>query len=99
MIDLAADRAAGYAAAAVRWHPRTCYRTGLALWTAATITWLVCCHLNVLARRDDWTLQTVAAPLLVAVYAVAARRPSIPRMALVVVAFAVPAADFLAAVA
>ena len=38
-----------------------------------------------------------ALPVLVVVYAVMARRPSIPRMAVVAVAFGVPAADFLIA--
>jgi hypothetical protein len=45
--------------------------------------------------RDSWWLQTLTAPLLVVLYAVAARRPTIARMAVVVAAFAVPAADFL----
>jgi lycopene elongase/hydratase (dihydrobisanhydrobacterioruberin-forming) len=45
--------------------------------------------------RDSWWFQTVSAPLLVAVYAVAARRPSIPRMAAVAVGFGVPATEFL----
>jgi chlorophyll synthase len=52
----------------------------------------------VLVVRDSWWLQTAAAPALVAVYAVCARRPSIARMAVVAAAFAVPAADFLRAV-
>jgi lycopene elongase/hydratase (dihydrobisanhydrobacterioruberin-forming) len=97
VMDRDADLAAGDTTIAVRWSPRTCYRLGLALWIAANAVWLVCCHLDVLVRRDSWTLQTVAAPFLVAIYAVAARRPSIPRMAAVSLAFGVPAADFLLA--
>lgn len=98
VIDLDADVAAGDSTSAVRWRPRACYRLGLALWTAATALWLVCCHLDPLVRLDSRATQTVAAPLLVAAYAVAARRPSIVRMALVSLAFAVPALDFLAEV-
>ena len=41
-----------------------------------------------LVDRDSWWPQTLTAPILVVVYAVAARRPSIPRMAIVAVAFA-----------
>lgn len=98
VIDRDADAVAGDDTSAVRWRPAACYRAGLAMWTVATALWLAACHLDVLVRRDSWTLQTVAAPLIVAAYALAARRPSIFRMALVVVAFGVPALDFLAAV-
>lgn len=38
------------------------------------------------------------APILLAVYAAATRKPSIPRMAAVSLAFGVPAADFMTAV-
>ena len=99
VLDRDADTAAGDATAAVRWTSRTCYRLGLALWTAANVVWLACCHLGVLVQRDSWVLQDVAAPILVAVYAVATVRPSIPRMEVVTLAFAVPATDFLVAVA
>lgn len=98
VMDRDADVAAGDTTIAVRWTPRVCYRLGLALWVAANALWLTCCHLDVIVRRDSWTLQTVAAPILVAVYAVATRTPSIRRMAAVSVAFAIPAGDFLAAV-
>ncbi len=97
VLDRDADRAAGCATTAVRWRPGSCYRAGVALWTAATALWLAVCHLGVLVVRDSWWLQTAAAPVLVAVYAVCARRPTIPRMAVVAAAFAVPAADFLLA--
>jgi lycopene elongase/hydratase (dihydrobisanhydrobacterioruberin-forming) len=81
----------------VRWSPEACHRAGLALWIGATAIWLAVCHLGVLVDRDSWWLQTLTAPILVVVYAIAARRPSIPRMAVVVAAFAVPATDFLLA--
>ncbi|WBB68258.1 UbiA family prenyltransferase [Micromonospora sp. WMMD812] len=99
VLDVDADLVAGDATAAVRWKPRACYRLGLALWSSASALWLASCHLDLIVRRDSWTLQTVAVPILVAVYAAATRKPSIPRMAAVSLAFAVPAADFLAAVA
>ncbi|SNT49635.1 chlorophyll synthase [Asanoa hainanensis] len=97
VIDHVADRTAGYTTAAVRWTAAACYRAGLGLWVAANALWLACCHLDVFVDRDSWLLQTVAAPLLVLVYAAVARRPSIPRLAVVAIAFAIPAADFLLA--
>ncbi len=98
VLDRDADRAAGCVTTAVRWSPPACHRAGLLLWTAATLLWLAVCHLGVLVVRDSWWLQTAAAPALIGVYAVCARRPTIPRMAVVAAAFAVPAADFLHAV-
>lgn len=95
VLDADADRVAGDTTAAVRWSPRACYETGLVLWIAATGIWLAVCHLGVLVTRDSWWVQTVTAPLLVIVYAVAARRPTIPRMAVVAAAFGIPAAEFL----
>src|SRR5258705_4818428 len=97
VMDLDADVVAGDATTAVRWKPQACYRLGLTLWSAATAVWLASCYLDVVVRRDSWTLQTVAAPIVVAVYAVATRKPSIHRMAAVALAFSVPDADFLAA--
>jgi lycopene elongase/hydratase (dihydrobisanhydrobacterioruberin-forming) len=90
VIDRAADRFAGDATAAVRWPPVACYRAGVALWTTATAVWVA-------TYPFDPRFQIAAAPVLVATYAVLARRPSIPRMAVVAVAFAVPAGDFLIA--
>ena len=97
VLDRDADRAAGCVTAAVRWSPAACHRAGLALWTAATVLWLAVCHLGVLVDRESWWLQTAAAPVLVVVYGVCARRPTIARMAVVAAAFAVPAADFVRA--
>ncbi|MCZ7439156.1 UbiA family prenyltransferase [Micromonospora sp. WMMC241] len=95
VLDADADTAAGDTTAAVRWGTRRCRRAGVALWTVATGVWLAVCHLGVLVRRDSWTLQDLWAPVLIAGYAVAVRRPSIPRLAGVCLLFAVPAADFL----
>ncbi|MDG4827668.1 UbiA family prenyltransferase [Asanoa sp. WMMD1127] len=97
VIDRAADRAAGCATAAVRWNAAACYRAGLAAWVLANAVWLACCHLGVLVARDGWLLQTITIPALVAVYAYLTRRPSIVRLAVVALAFAVPATDFLVA--
>ena len=97
VLDRAADRAAGCVTTGVRWSPAACHRLGVGLWTAATVLWLAVCHLGVLVVRDGWWVQTAAAPVLVVVYAVCARRPTIGRMAVVAAVFAVPAADFLAA--
>ena len=95
VLDQVADRAAGYTTAAVRWSGSACYRTGLVSWAVANAVWLACCHLDVFVARDSWLLQTLAIPLLVALYAHLARRPSIARLAIVALAFAVPATDFL----
>ena len=87
VLDRDADRAAGIRTAAVRWSPRACYATGLALWLTASVAWLLV--------RDEWT---VTVPLVAVVYAMMTARPTIGRMAVVCVAFAVPAADFLFAI-
>ncbi|MFI7214625.1 UbiA family prenyltransferase [Micromonospora maritima] len=97
VLDVDADTTAGDTTAAVRWGTRWCRRAGLALWAAATGVWLTCCHLDVLVRRESWALQDLWAPVLVAGYAVAVRRPTIARLAVVCLLFAVPAADFLTA--
>ncbi|MDG4802314.1 UbiA family prenyltransferase [Micromonospora sp. WMMD980] len=97
VLDADADTAAGDTTAAVRWGPRRCRHAGLVLWTAATVVWLACCHLGVLMRRESWTVQDLWAPVLVVGYAVAVRRPTIARLAVLCLLFAVPAADFLTA--
>ncbi|MEU1968203.1 UbiA family prenyltransferase [Micromonospora sediminicola] len=97
VLDVAADRVAGDVTAAVRWGTRACRRAGLVLWSAATVVWLAVCHLDLLVRRESWLLQDLWAPVLVAGYAVAVRRPTIARLAGVCLLFAVPAADFLTA--
>ena len=98
VMDVDADRVAGDATAAVRWTPYTCRRLGLALWVAAVVVWLACCHAGVLVARESWPVQDAMAPVLVVVYAAMTRRPSIPRMAVVALTFAVPALDFMVAV-
>lgn len=97
VMDMDADSYAGDTTSAVRWNPSLCYGLGVTLWTAAIALWLACCHLGVLVSRDSWTLQDLMAPVLLAVYAVMAHRPSIPRMAVVSLVFAIPATDFLLA--
>jgi lycopene elongase/hydratase (dihydrobisanhydrobacterioruberin-forming) len=93
--DLPADRAAGLRTAAVTWSAERCYRIGLLLWGAATALWLAVCHLELLVAGDGWWLQTLAALPTCVVYAVATRRPTIGRMAVVAAVFLIPAADFL----
>jgi lycopene elongase/hydratase (dihydrobisanhydrobacterioruberin-forming) len=97
IMDADADRIARVATAAVRWQPGVCYRLGLTLWASAVALWLICCHFDVLVGGERWWLQVAMAPVLLAVYAVATVRPSIPRMAVISATFAIPAADFLAA--
>jgi 4-hydroxybenzoate polyprenyltransferase len=97
VMDVEADRFAGDATAAVRFAPSACYLVGVALWATAIAVWLACCEFGVLVERDSWPVQSLMAPVLLVVYAVATRRPSIPRMAAVCLTFAVPATDFLVA--
>jgi lycopene elongase/hydratase (dihydrobisanhydrobacterioruberin-forming) len=97
VMDSDADKVAGDTTAAVAWQPRTCYRLGLVLWAGAIAVWLLCCHLDILAAGETWSLQVAMAPVLLVVYAVLTRTPSIARMAAISAVFAVPAADFLAA--
>ena len=97
VLDRSADRVAGDTTAAVRWRPESCYRAGLALWVGATVLWLATCYLGVLVQRESWWFQTVTAPALVAIYAIMAHRPTIPRMAVVAIAFGIPATEFLIA--
>ncbi|GLY97630.1 UbiA family prenyltransferase [Actinoplanes sp. NBRC 103695] len=94
VIDVAADRAAGTVTSAVRWRAERCYAAGLAMWAAATALWLGFCAVNGWATAVQWGM----APVVVLSYAVLAHRPSIPRMAGVVIVFAVPATDFLLSV-
>lgn len=97
VMDEEADRGAGDSTAAVRWTPLACRRLGCALWLSAIVVWVACCHLGLLVRRDDWLFQDLMAPVLMAVYAVLTAKPTIARMAVISVTFAVPALDFLAA--
>jgi chlorophyll synthase len=99
VMDVDADRGAGDATAAVRWTPVLCRWLGLGLWTAAIVVWLAVCHLGVLVERESWPVQDAMAPVLLLVYATMTRVPSIPRMAVVAMAFGVTSLDFVVALA
>jgi len=96
VIDVEADRLAGNRTAAVTWTPEVCYRLGVLLWTGAIVLWLVCCRLELLAPGQATPVQAAMAPILLVVYCVLARTPSITRMAIVAATFGVSALDFLA---
>ena len=97
VMDVDADRAAGDSTAAVRWSPAACRRLGAGVWAVAIAGWVACCHLGVLVVPDGWLFQDLAALVLLAVYVVLTRRPTIAGLAVVAGTFAVPALDFLAA--
>ena len=92
--DLSADAGAGDTTFAVRYGPRLAYRLGLALWASALVISLVCAALDVLVPRSTLTAQLVMAPVLLGAYAQLTRRPTIPKLALVSLLFAVPTVGF-----
>lgn len=89
------DHQAGVVTFAVRWGRRRTYAMGVALWAAATATWLTCVQLGVIGPGGVSRWQLAACGLPLAAYTVLTWRPTIPRMAVVVVLFAVPATQFL----
>ncbi|MGK5685534.1 UbiA prenyltransferase family protein [Actinoplanes sp. URMC 104] len=96
--DLPADAGAGDRTFAVRFGARFAYRAGLGLWVAALATSLACAAADVVVPRSTLTGQLLAIPVLLAAYAVLTRRPSIPRLAVLSLFFAVPTAGFAFAV-
>jgi 4-hydroxybenzoate polyprenyltransferase len=92
--DLAADSGAGDTTFAVRFGARLAYRIGVGLWGSALAVGLLCAASDVVVPRSTLVPQLIAAPLLLAGYAVLTRRPSIPRMAAVSVLFAIPTVGF-----
>jgi chlorophyll synthase len=96
VIDVDADRIAGNRTAAVTWSPEVCYRIGVLLWTGAIALWLACCHLEILVPGQATPAQAAMAPVLLIVYCVLARTPSIARMAIVAATFGLSALAFLA---
>ncbi|MGX6608560.1 UbiA prenyltransferase family protein [Micromonosporaceae bacterium Da 78-11] len=92
--DLAADTGAGDTTFAVRFGARTAYRIGILLWGSALAVSLICAWFDVLVPRSTLPAQLVMAPVLLAGYVVLTRRPSITKLALLSVLFAVPTAGF-----
>ncbi|MBB4741376.1 4-hydroxybenzoate polyprenyltransferase [Actinoplanes octamycinicus] len=92
--DLAADTGAGDTTFAVRFGARTAYRLGLALWGAALAVCLLSAAADVLVPRETLVPQLVTVPVLVAGYAALTRNPTIPRLAVLSLLFAIPTAGF-----
>jgi 4-hydroxybenzoate polyprenyltransferase len=92
--DLAADRGAGDRTFAVRFGAGVAYWSGVGLWAAALAVCLWCAWLDVVVPRSTFVPQLWTVPVLVAGYALLTRRPSIPRMGVVSVLFAVPTVGF-----
>ncbi|MEU4427583.1 UbiA prenyltransferase family protein [Actinoplanes sp. NPDC024001] len=92
--DLAADTEAGDTTFAVRFGRRVAYRLGVGLWAGALVLCLWCAWRDVVVPRSTLVPQLVTVPVLLAAYAMLTRRPSIPRLAVVSVLFAVPTVGF-----
>jgi 4-hydroxybenzoate polyprenyltransferase len=97
VIDEAADRQGGDVTFAVRFGPRAAHRVASAMWGTATIVWLTACAQGLVPSRQV-PFHVVCCALLLTMYVVLMRRPSIPRLAFVFLAFGVPAMAFLSAV-
>lgn len=95
--DLAADTYAGDTTFAVRFGRRFAYRLGLGLWAAALLTSLVCAWLDIVVPAATLVPQLLMAPVLFVAYAALTRRPSISRLALISLLFAVPTVGFAVA--
>jgi 4-hydroxybenzoate polyprenyltransferase len=95
--DLAADSGAGDTTFAVRFGARAAYRIGVLLWGLALAVALLCAAADAVVPRSTLVPQLVTVPVLLAGYAVLTRHPTIPRMAVVSVLFAIPAVGFASA--
>ena len=95
--DLAADTGAGDTTFAVRFGRRFAYRLGLVLWAAALLISLACAWLDVVVPRATLVPQLLMAPVLFAAYAALTRRPSITRLAMISMLFAIPTVGFAVA--
>ncbi|MCM4077770.1 UbiA prenyltransferase family protein [Paractinoplanes hotanensis] len=92
--DLPADEGAGDRTFAVRFGARTTYRTGLTLWAGALALSLACAAADVVVPRTTLTGQLLTIPVLLTAYAILTRRPTIPRLAVLSLFFAIPTAGF-----
>jgi 4-hydroxybenzoate polyprenyltransferase len=95
--DLKADLGAGDTTFAVRYGVRFTYRLGVGLWLGALGFALVCALLDAVVPHSTWPYQAAMAPILLVAYAVLTRRPSISRLAVVSMLFAIPTVGFVVA--
>ncbi|MBU2664281.1 UbiA family prenyltransferase [Actinoplanes bogorensis] len=92
--DLPADIQAGDRTFAVRFGARTAYLAGLTLWAGALAVAVACAAADVVVPRSTLVPQLVTVPVLFTAYAILTRRPSIPRLAVLSIFFAIPTAGF-----
>jgi 4-hydroxybenzoate polyprenyltransferase len=95
--DLNADSRAGDTTFAVRFGALSAYRLGLFLWISALVLALACAALDLVVPRSTLVPQLIILPVLVGAYAMLTRRPTIPRLAVISVLFAIPTAGFAVA--
>jgi len=96
--DLPADEGAGDNTFAVRFGARAAYVTGLTLWTAALVLCVACAAADVVVPRSTLTGQLVTIPVLLTAYALLTRRPTIPRLAVLSLFFAIPTVGYALAI-
>jgi lycopene elongase/hydratase (dihydrobisanhydrobacterioruberin-forming) len=99
VVDRPADLRAGYSTIAVRYGATGAYRLGVSLWSLALGLSLACASADVLIPASTLPAQLVLAPVLLGAYAGLTRAPSIPRLAVLALVFAVPSAGFVLSVA
>ena len=96
--DLPADEGAGDNTFAVRFGARAAYVTGLTLWAAALVLCVACAAADVVVPRSTLTGQLVTIPVLLTAYALLTRRPTIPRLAVLSLFFAIPTVGYALAI-
>jgi 4-hydroxybenzoate polyprenyltransferase len=96
VVDLPAHRSVGDTTFAVRFGPRFTYRLGMALWTVALASAVVCAWLDLFVPRSTVPYQVLMAQFLAVAYARLTRRPSTVRLACLAMLFLVPVMGFLA---
>ncbi|MDR7325268.1 MULTISPECIES: UbiA family prenyltransferase [Catenuloplanes] len=94
VVDRPADLRAGYSTIAVRFGAGGAYRLGLSLWALALGLSLACASADVLIPAATLPYQLLLAPVLLGAYAWLTRSPSIPRLAVLALLFALPSAGF-----
>ncbi len=99
VVDRPADLRAGYSTIAVRYGADGAYRLGLSLWAFALGVSLACASADVLIPASTLPFQLGLAPVLLGAYTVLSRRPSIPRLAVLALVFALPSIGFVTSVA
>ncbi|MDR7273646.1 UbiA prenyltransferase family protein [Catenuloplanes atrovinosus] len=95
VMDRPADLRAGYTTIAVRYGVNGAYRLGLSLWSLALGVSLACASMNVVIPVSTLPYQLLLVPVLLGAYAWLTRSPSIPKLAVLALIFALPSAGFV----